>query len=48
MDRRQEGRNETEADSESWSRSAIVEDARHPAKYRMLVSMVDVIFADGE
>jgi rRNA 2'-O-methyltransferase fibrillarin len=26
--------------------SAIVEDARHPTKYRMLVSMVDVIFAD--
>lgn len=26
----------------------IVEDARHPTKYRMLVSMVDVIFADGE
>ena len=25
---------------------AIVEDARHPTKYRMLVSMVDVIFAD--
>ncbi|KAI5481158.1 hypothetical protein MNV49_005593, partial [Pseudohyphozyma bogoriensis] len=24
----------------------IVEDARHPNKYRMLVSMVDVIFAD--
>jgi rRNA 2'-O-methyltransferase fibrillarin len=24
----------------------IVEDARHPTKYRMLVSMVDVIFAD--
>lgn len=24
----------------------IVEDARHPHKYRMLVSMVDVIFAD--
>lgn len=24
----------------------IIEDARHPAKYRMLVSMVDVIFAD--
>lgn len=26
--------------------SAIVEDARHPQKYRMLVQMVDVIFAD--
>ncbi len=25
---------------------AIVEDARHPQKYRMLVQMVDVIFAD--
>ena len=25
---------------------AIVEDARHPTKYRMLLSMVDVIFAD--
>ncbi|CAN6894759.1 unnamed protein product [Brassica oleracea var. botrytis] len=24
----------------------IIEDARHPAKYRMLVGMVDVIFAD--
>lgn len=24
----------------------IVEDARHPMKYRMLVSMVDVVFAD--
>ncbi|KAL8171520.1 hypothetical protein V2J09_023324 [Rumex salicifolius] len=24
----------------------IIEDARHPSKYRMLVSMVDVIFAD--
>lgn len=24
----------------------IIEDARHPAKYRMLVSIVDVIFAD--
>jgi rRNA 2'-O-methyltransferase fibrillarin len=24
----------------------IIEDARHPHKYRMLVSMVDVIFAD--
>jgi rRNA 2'-O-methyltransferase fibrillarin len=24
----------------------IIEDARHPLKYRMLVSMVDVIFAD--
>jgi rRNA 2'-O-methyltransferase fibrillarin len=24
----------------------IIEDARHPQKYRMLVSMVDVIFAD--
>ncbi|XXG84994.1 hypothetical protein AAC387_Pa11g0176 [Persea americana] len=24
----------------------IIEDARHPAKYRMLVSMVDVIFSD--
>ncbi|CAN6879775.1 unnamed protein product [Brassica oleracea] len=24
----------------------IIEDARHPAKYRMLVAMVDVIFAD--
>lgn len=24
----------------------IVEDARHPLKYRMLMSMVDVIFAD--
>lgn len=26
--------------------AAIVEDARHPTKYRMLLSMVDVIFAD--
>lgn len=26
--------------------SAIVEDARHPQKYRMLIQMVDVIFAD--
>ena len=26
--------------------AAIIEDARYPAKYRMLVSMVDVIFAD--
>lgn len=26
--------------------TAIVEDARHPTKYRMLLSMVDVIFAD--
>ena len=25
---------------------AIVEDARHPQKYRMLIQMVDVIFAD--
>jgi rRNA 2'-O-methyltransferase fibrillarin len=24
----------------------IIEDARHPAKYRMLVGMVDVIFSD--
>lgn len=24
----------------------IIEDARHPLRYRMLVSMVDVIFAD--
>jgi rRNA 2'-O-methyltransferase fibrillarin len=24
----------------------IIEDARHPQKYRMLVGMVDVIFAD--
>jgi hypothetical protein len=24
----------------------IIEDARHPNKYRMLLSMVDVIFAD--
>ena len=24
----------------------IIEDARHPAKYRMLVPMVDVVFAD--
>ena len=24
----------------------IIEDARHPAKYRMLIPMVDVIFAD--
>jgi fibrillarin-like rRNA methylase len=24
----------------------IIEDARHPARYRMLVGMVDVIFAD--
>ncbi len=24
----------------------IIEDARHPAKYRMLVPMVDVMFAD--
>lgn len=26
--------------------AAIIEDARHPNKYRMLLSMVDVIFAD--
>lgn len=26
--------------------AAIVEDARHPNKYRMLLSMVDVVFAD--
>lgn len=26
--------------------SAIIEDARYPAKYRMLMSLVDVIFAD--
>jgi len=26
--------------------AAIVDDARHPTKYRMLLSMVDVIFAD--
>lgn len=25
----------------------IIEDARHPQKYRMLVPMVDVIFAGG-
>lgn len=25
---------------------AIIEDARYPSKYRMLMSMVDVIFAD--
>ena len=25
---------------------AIIEDARHPQKYRMLLSIVDVIFAD--
>ncbi|KAJ8630452.1 hypothetical protein MRB53_023775 [Persea americana] len=24
----------------------IIEDARHPAKYRILVGMVDVIFSD--
>ncbi|KAK7273631.1 hypothetical protein RIF29_14688 [Crotalaria pallida] len=24
----------------------VIEDARHPAKYRMLVGMVDVIFSD--
>ena len=24
----------------------IIEDARHPTKYRMLVGMVDVIFSD--
>jgi rRNA 2'-O-methyltransferase fibrillarin len=24
----------------------IIEDARHPARYRMLVGMVDVIFSD--
>jgi rRNA 2'-O-methyltransferase fibrillarin len=24
----------------------IIEDARHPSKYRMLVGMVDVIFSD--
>ena len=24
----------------------IIEDARHPQKYRMLVGMVDVLFAD--
>jgi rRNA 2'-O-methyltransferase fibrillarin len=24
----------------------IIEDARHPQKYRMLIDMVDVIFAD--
>ena len=24
----------------------IIEDARHPQRYRMLVGMVDVIFAD--
>ena len=24
----------------------IIEDARHPLKYRMLMGMVDVIFAD--
>ena len=28
------------------TRTAIVEDARHPNKYRMLLSIVDVIFAD--
>lgn len=26
--------------------TAIIEDARHPQKYRMLLSLVDVIFAD--
>lgn len=26
--------------------AAIIEDARHPNKYRMLVGMVDVVFAD--
>jgi fibrillarin-like rRNA methylase len=30
----------------SLARLAIVEDARHPQKYRMLIQMVDVIFAD--
>lgn len=25
---------------------AIIEDARHPQKYRMLIGMVDTIFAD--
>ena len=25
---------------------SIIEDARHPARYRMLVGMVDVIFSD--
>lgn len=29
-----------------WQLPAIVEDARHPNKYRMLLSIVDVIFAD--
>ena len=24
----------------------IIEDARHPARYRMLIGMVDVIFSD--
>jgi rRNA 2'-O-methyltransferase fibrillarin len=24
----------------------IIEDARHPARYRMLVGMVDIIFSD--
>lgn len=28
------------------SAAAIIEDARHPNKYRMLLQMVDVIFAD--
>ena len=28
------------------SRLAIVEDARYPNKYRMLLSLVDVVFAD--
>ncbi|KAG9063412.1 hypothetical protein KI688_004294 [Linnemannia hyalina] len=40
-----------DATSSTWPRSApmsspIIEDARHPHKYRMLVGMVDVIFAD--
>ncbi|CAA3015281.1 mediator of RNA polymerase II transcription subunit 36a-like [Olea europaea subsp. europaea] len=32
---------------EKWTNVIpIIEDARHPAKYRMLVGMVDVIFSD--
>jgi rRNA 2'-O-methyltransferase fibrillarin len=34
------------ARADALARLAIVEDARHPQKYRMLVQMVDVIFAD--
>ena len=35
--------------SSTWPRTnvvPIIEDARHPHKYRMLVPMVDTIFAD--